>query len=444
MYVVFYLYKLATSVVFLRGMKNLLNIISFLFIQYSAVCQNTIRGKVVSDKGLPLAGASLFIPSTTIGAITNKDGEFVVQNIPVSSFKLAVSFVGYQVSIQNISPALQKERIIIYLKPKSDELSNVVIRNYERNGWDKWGKVFISEFIGESAFAQHCSILNKDVIKFVFLAENKELRAYATEPLIVDNTALGYRILVELIYFKCYTNRHEADYKMFTFFTPLNGNEDEIVAWKQNRELAYSLSLMHFMRSLFTGNIKQEGFDIRMLYRKWNVEKKRVLSIYNDGIKAVKDSLGKVRTNDKEIEKMVEKRIKKDSVKLYRRILDQEDWTENIDNEKMGVKQIIRHTDTGTAILHFPNYLHVAYKRKKEPSEYFNFRNQVATMGDRLPATSIKSMVKDWPKTVLKLTEDIPIEISESGYFNNSNLMLDGFWGWWEKLATKLPYEYNL
>lgn len=424
-------------------MKNTIYIIACLLLPLYSLCQDKIVGKVLSDKGAPLAGASVFIPSSAIGVVTNKEGEFVLENIPKTNFKLAVSFIGYEVLVQTVKVAALKEIYTIQLKLKSSELADVVIRNYDRNGWAKWGKVFSDEFIGESAFAQYCKITNKDVIKFVFSESKQELRAYASEPLIIDNTALGYRIMVELVDFMCHTDRHEVDYKMYTFFTAMQGTEDEEVMWKQNREMSYSLSLMHFMRSLYEENLKQEGYDIRIMLRKENAEKLRVNNLYQSVEKEVKDSVGKNNMKEKELLRIAEKNFSKDSLKYYRKVLNQQGRTEEILPAKVAFNQIAHHTDSGTVVLDFPDYLHITYKRKKEPLEYFDFRNQVVTTSNMLRATSMQAAVQDWPKTVFKLTEAMPIEVFESGYFNNTNLMLDGFWGWWEKLATKLPYEYN-
>jgi hypothetical protein len=424
-------------------MKNIICIIACFLLPLYSLCQSKIAGKVVSEKGIPLVGASVFIPSSAIGVVTDKEGAFVLENIPKTNFKLAVSFVGYEVYVQTIKIAALKEDYTISLKPKSAELADVVIRNYERDGWKRWGKFFSDEFIGESAFTQYCTITNKDVIKFVFSETKKELYAYASEPLIIDNAALGYRILVELVDFMCHTDRHEVDYKMYTFFTPMHGTEEEEVVWKQNREMAYSLSLMHFMRSLYEENLKQEGYDIRVMQRKENTEKVRVNDLFKSAEAAIIDSVGKKNIKEKEVAKLAEKNFVKDSLKYYRKVLNQQDRSEEILPAKVTFRQIARHTDSGTVILDFPDYLYIAYKRQKEPLEYFDFRNQVVTTSNMLRATSAQAAVQDWPKTVFNLTEGIPIEVSESGYFNNTNLMLDGFWGWWEKLATKLPYEYN-
>lgn len=46
----------------------------------------TVKGTVTSgEDGLPVVGASVLVKGTTIGTITDVDGRFSIQNLPVSS-----------------------------------------------------------------------------------------------------------------------------------------------------------------------------------------------------------------------------------------------------------------------------------------------------------------------------------------------------------------------
>jgi len=54
-----------------------------------------ISGKVIDGKGEPIPGATIMIKSTTIGVVTDSDGNFAFQ-VPVGSKVLSVSFVGYK------------------------------------------------------------------------------------------------------------------------------------------------------------------------------------------------------------------------------------------------------------------------------------------------------------------------------------------------------------
>ncbi|WP_372650884.1 SusC/RagA family TonB-linked outer membrane protein [Draconibacterium sp.] len=60
-----------------------------------AAQQGLIKGKVTDIKGEPLIGATIVVKGTTIGDITDINGEYVITNVPVGDQTLIVSFIGY-------------------------------------------------------------------------------------------------------------------------------------------------------------------------------------------------------------------------------------------------------------------------------------------------------------------------------------------------------------
>src|ERR1043166_7572614 len=63
-----------------------------------------MRGKV-TDKATkePLVGATIAVVGTTLGAATDVNGEYIILNIPVGSYSIKASFIGYSpVTISNI------------------------------------------------------------------------------------------------------------------------------------------------------------------------------------------------------------------------------------------------------------------------------------------------------------------------------------------------------
>ncbi|MEJ7659988.1 MAG: carboxypeptidase-like regulatory domain-containing protein [Hymenobacter sp.] len=51
----------------------------------------------------PLAFASVFLANTTLGATTTEQGEFVFSKVPAGSYDIVGSYVGYNLSKQNIT-----------------------------------------------------------------------------------------------------------------------------------------------------------------------------------------------------------------------------------------------------------------------------------------------------------------------------------------------------
>jgi len=61
-----------------------------------AIAQETVRvkGKVLDVDGLPIPGVSIMVKGTTIGTVTDIEGDYTILNVPVGSM-LQFSFIGY-------------------------------------------------------------------------------------------------------------------------------------------------------------------------------------------------------------------------------------------------------------------------------------------------------------------------------------------------------------
>ncbi|HIA30163.1 MAG TPA: carboxypeptidase regulatory-like domain-containing protein, partial [Candidatus Marinimicrobia bacterium] len=56
----------------------------------------TVRGKVTDTDGNPLPGAQIFIKELQLGAIAGSDGSYILLNIPVGTYAVTVSMMGYR------------------------------------------------------------------------------------------------------------------------------------------------------------------------------------------------------------------------------------------------------------------------------------------------------------------------------------------------------------
>lgn len=80
--------------------RNLKSIFTFAILLFSLTIfsQNTISGKVVDEKGKPVAGANVFIEGTYDGASSNETGNFSFTTTVKGSQTLVVSFLIYETS----------------------------------------------------------------------------------------------------------------------------------------------------------------------------------------------------------------------------------------------------------------------------------------------------------------------------------------------------------
>ncbi len=118
-------------------MKKL--IINFIiFLSVSTFAQNSLRGRVINAKGLPLPGANIIILGTDKGSAADEKGEFIITNVPETPFKIQVSMIGYKKVLRKITSADIKKRITIQLKRAEIQVEQVVISasKYEQSTRD--------------------------------------------------------------------------------------------------------------------------------------------------------------------------------------------------------------------------------------------------------------------------------------------------------------------
>ena len=416
--------------------------LSFLLSSFAGLCQTSITGKVVSETGSPLPKASVFISNSTTGVYTNDKGEFTLINLPSGSFNFAVSYVGYEVVTVAVPAALRNKVYLVKMQPLNNELQAVIIRNYDKRGWKKWGDVFTAAFIGTSSYASNCTIANKDDIRFIFSEQNNQLKAYADKPLLIINQDLGYQMEVNLVDFSYDITNRIVDYQTFCFFKEMQGSDAETTAWKKNRLKVYALSLLRFMRSLYLKNFSTEGYEIRLIERKINTEKQRVQNMYGIAFNRISDSLKRSNARAADINSLVERSFSKDSLNYYKKVLAQAGETEKISKTPARFSNIAKEKDSVTVLLDGKDYMQVVYTRSKEPEEYTTYKSEKMQQSG-LTDVFTKPATRDKPVTELNLLQGIPVEIHQNGSFTNVDLYLNGFWGWWEKMATKLPFEYE-
>jgi hypothetical protein len=153
------------------------------------------------------------------------------------------------------------------LQKADNSMSEVIIQNSNEvpDGWEKYGAFFVNHFIGTTPFADSCTLLNPEALKFYYYKRNDRLKVLATEPLQIVNKSLGYQIRYELDSFVHLFQKDLNAYRGFCLYTSLEGTEAEQAMWNQNREDAYFGSRLHFLRSYYDTSLKKEGFTVDVL-----------------------------------------------------------------------------------------------------------------------------------------------------------------------------------
>lgn len=408
---------------------------TFLFLLYSllsnvsGISQTTLTGKVQDESGKPLAEASVFLASTSFGSVANDKGQFSLSGMAPGRYDLVVSCMGYQTFSQSIDTRQITTPLSVVLKAKADELENVTIGPGEEATWAKWGQFFLENFIGTMPGSQDCKIENQADIRFRHFPKQKLLRATSPKPLIIINKALGYSITYQLEYFQYDFDSRIVYYLGYPLFRQMQPkNERMQKKWAENRMDAYLGSQMHFLRSIYRNTALEEGFEMRRLVKTPNLEKERVKKLMFSQIQSegnlqisLSGSAGPVITS-----------ANRDSANYYQQVMRQPDLMDILYSPILPGDSVAFEVNPHTAGLEFTDYLHITYVKEKEHPDY-------------VQAQMRQSQKPGYQISILKMNEARTLEIDQQGMVNDPLIVLiTGYWGWNDKMATMLPYDYKV
>ena len=403
-------------------MKYVPAILFFIFLSLTGSSQRTIKGRVVNaTTGTAIPSSSVFISNTSKGTISDNAGHFVLNDVSAGKHELIISCIGYETNVFSFSDEQLPLQLKIELTIKVKELQNVTVEPSVEEGWDKWGRAFMDNFVGNTANAKQCRIKNEKAIRFRYYKKTNRLTAYCDEPVLLENRALGYNISYQLENFEVNFSSRSMFYLGYSLFSPIDkeGRSKE-QKWEKNREEAYNGSIMHFMRSLYADSLLEEGFEIRRMLRTPNYEKQRVRNAYLAS-RVVKTDAVTGKTTAK---------IPRDSMDYYESVMQQNDYVETYGTSLLTADSLIIETAGAFKGLSFDDYLFITYKNEKEEAGYVRTQSPERRAGLQ--------------RSYVTLLNDKLISLNKSGnFYNPQDFFCSGDWGWREKMANSLPLDYE-
>ena len=117
-------------------------------------------------------------------------------------------------------------------------------------------------FLGGTPNRRGCEIENPFVLDFT--SGNGVFNASASEPLVVVNRSLGYKLTYLLTHFSAQDG--EFRYRGESYFEELTPkNQKEARRWNKRRTQSYKGSFQHFLRSAASGEAYEHGFRLYLL-----------------------------------------------------------------------------------------------------------------------------------------------------------------------------------
>ena len=234
----------------------------------AAPSAQTVSGMVADGDGTPLPGASVYLSGTTRGDATNTDGRYEIADVPPGAYRLVASMVGFEPATQDIVVRAGADLEVALVLEVGLELGNVEVEAGFDGEWLGRFDRFRKAIIGESWRADSTSVLNPEVLSFE--ERGGALVAQAAAPLVIENRALGYRLVYDLTVFEARPDRIRYDgAERFEPLEPTSWRDSE--RWREARMQAFEGSSAHFLRALLAGTLQEEGFSVGMVSRNGRV-----------------------------------------------------------------------------------------------------------------------------------------------------------------------------
>lgn len=391
---------------------------------YVSYSQNIIQGRIVNQEtkeGVP--GAHVFIDNSTLSTSSDASGSFVLNKRKFLNFNLVFSAMGYETKIVPIKPnSFNEDSLLVKLTSKPIEIAQVEVLAPMKDGWKVWGKKFIEYFIGTTSFAKQTRISNPQVIQFKYNEEDRILTAMANEPIQIVNKALGYKLYYDLEDFTLDIQQNHVFYEGNLWFVELNPLTDKMIT---NRETAYQVSLMRFLRSTFHQSWQEDGYSVRKLIKKENHVRRAADSTLNVIADKIKQEYG--NSPERYWHRKGSKALAQRARLLE--LLSQPEELVTLKDEIVEEDFISsRNRQDKTIIVSYPTPLYLENKEIKPETAYIRTTQK---------NTSDSPLVFE--------PESVQIVINEfGGYSPIRALSLGGYLGWFNKMSTMLPLDYAI
>lgn len=222
-----------------------------------------INGKITdAETGEPVRFANVFLAKTTVGGMSDNDGNFNFRaNLPPGIYQFVIRHIAYELYVTDLNFfTTVSHSWEIKLKPRVLKGRMVIVEANKPLEWEKNLKKFLKMFIGSTSNAKKTRILNPEVLDFKTTPDGAFL-AYSDSIIQIENNSLGFDLDIILKDFR--SEKGTIRYIIYPQFKEKNANTPEIKQeWASARHQTYKGSFKHFLRSLGANRLKEEGFNL--------------------------------------------------------------------------------------------------------------------------------------------------------------------------------------
>ncbi|WP_349664201.1 TonB-dependent receptor [Cellulophaga lytica] len=129
-------------------MKNNYYLILLLLTAFTVTAQNKggITGQVLDETGTPVIGANVVIQSISIGAVTDENGTYKLDDLSYNTYTITVSYLGYKSIKKSVEIATPQTTLNFNLKEPSFQLDGLVVTAQKREQLNKDVPIAITSY----------------------------------------------------------------------------------------------------------------------------------------------------------------------------------------------------------------------------------------------------------------------------------------------------------
>jgi hypothetical protein len=388
---------------------------------YAIAQNNYIISGIVKDKKETLPGAAVYVSGYKIATTTDNEGKFILPSLPAGNYDILVQMIGYFPVSKNITIVDRAVNLEILLIENVTALKEVVIKPDPNRTF--YLNLFKDFFIGKTPNAEQCRILNSEVLSFDDDSKNQILTARASDFLILENQALGYRIKYLLESFEYDYRRKIIYYAGHPSFEELKGNSSKQKKWQKSRIIAYNGSMQHFYKSLYQNKTAEEGFILNRQYSVPNTKRKP------DSL--INAHINRLINGNQGVVNLVRYNGGSDSLSYWVKQRSEPKTLNLLNRAPILTDTLVKNFDNDIKMMSFKDELYVIYTKEKESTAFSASKlkqSRPLDLGDA--QISVITLLKS------------PIRFNVAGaVLDTRSVLYSGYWAY-EKVGDLLPLDY--
>jgi hypothetical protein len=381
----------------------------------------SITGTIKDKKGEVLPGAAVYLSGYQIATVANNDGRFTLGNLKPGNYELLIQVLGFTPQNKNVIILDKSVNVDIILFENVTELTEVVIKADPNR--QRYINMFKASFIGNTPNAKQCKILNPEVIQADYDRSKRLLTVTATDFLVIENKALGYRIKYLLNFFENDEKANVIFYSGHPHFEEIERKESRRKKYAKPRAIAYAGSSQHFFTSLYHNRIKEEGFQIKKIAKIPNKARPS-----DDVINANISRLSRTYYGDSRLSGTFT-----DSLRYWRNMRTEPATLSVLNRSEVVVDTLVKQLFKDVKSVAYNDALYVIYTNERETIEYTNQSGHSVNRPLDMPNYQISI---------------VHLLLSPASFYENGGIadprafLYEGFWAY-EKVADMVPMDYR-